>query len=543
MNRSHGRSAVAAAFSAALATLMLTTGGAARAATHGVGGRSDLVVHIEGGRVQGVATGSGFAFRGLPYAAPPVGNLRWRPPQPPVPWKGIRDASQYGASCPQPSQANLFDPPGPQSEDCLFLNVFTPSLRPNAKRPVLVWFHGGGFTDDGSLNYDGTKLAADGLVVVTVNYRLGALGFLAHPALASGPTASSGNYGLMDQQGALRWVRDNIPQFGGNPYDVTIAGQSAGGVSVLAHLVSPGSRGLFQRAIVESGAFALNQIPLANAEAFGEGFADEVGCSDQTAECLRHVPVSTLVGDFPAAAIPGVVDGKVLTQSIGSALASGHFAHVPLLDGVNQNEELLFVAGLGLAVSGGQFVSAPPPAADVTESEYESEIVSVLGVSASRASAIAARYPLAAFPAPYAGILALSTLLSDANFVCPALQVNSLVSGRVPTFGYEFDDGTAPPLFAGPGFFPIATHSSEIQYLFDQPNAPFATPLNPDQEALAATMRQAWANFAAAGNPTSAAVPWPAFNGTWDVLSLVEPQPQVDTAYAAAHNCSFWAAG
>jgi para-nitrobenzyl esterase len=525
---------------AALATLMLTSGGAT-AATHSAGARSDPIVHIDGGRVQGVAVGGGYAFRGLPYASPPVGNLRWRPPEPPVRWKGVRDASQYAASCPQ--ARSLFEPPGPQSEDCLYLNVSTSTLRRKAERPVLVWIHGGGFTQDGSLNYDGTKLAADGIVVVTINYRLGALGFLAHPALASRPGGPSGNYGLMDQQAALRWVQDNIAKFGGDPGDVTIAGQSAGGVSVLAHLVSPGSRGLFERAIVESGAFALNQIPLSSAEAFGESFADEVGCSDQTAECLRHVPVSTLVGDFPPAAIPGVVDGKVLTQSIGTALASGDFAHVPLINGVNQNEELIFVAGLGLAVSGGQFVLAPTPTATTTESEYESEIASVLGVSAARASAIAAQYPLAAFPAPYAAVLALSTLLSDANFACPALQVDNLVSGKAPTFAYEFDDGTAPPLFAGPGFFPIATHSSEIQYLFDQPNAPFAAALNPDQEALAASMRRAWANFAATGNPTSATDPWPAFNGTSDVLSLLEPQPQVDANFATAHNCSFWAAG
>jgi len=540
MNATRSRHALRAALCAALVALTVANAGAAAAGRRVAGAvvGAAPVVHIEGGTVQGVHVGGGYAFHGLPYAAPPVGSLRWRPPQPPVRWKGIRDASQYGASCPQPTEP-LFEPPGPQSEDCLFLNVSTPTLRPDAKRPVLVWFHGGGFTEDGSLNYDGTKLAADGLVVVTVNYRLGALGFLAHSALAVRPGGASENYGLMDQQAALRWVQDNIRRFGGDPHDVTIAGQSAGGVSVLAHLVSPESHGLFQRAIVESGAFALDQIPRTSAEAFGQSFADEVGCSDQTAACLRHVPVSTLVADFPTAAIPGVVDGKVLTQSIGSALAAGRFAHVPLLNGVNQNEELIFVAGLGLAVSGGTFVPAPAPGSGTSESEYEGEIASVLGVSAARASAIAARYPLSAFPLP---VLALSTLLSDANFVCPAVQVDNLISGKVPTFAYEFDDGTAPPIFTGP-FYPFATHSSEIQYLFDQPNAPYATPLNPDQETLAAGMRQAWANFAAGGDPASAAVPWPAFNGTSDVLSLVEPQPQVDTAYAASHNCSFWAAG
>src|SRR4029079_11715187 len=176
----------------------------------------------------------------------------------------------------------------------------------NAKRPVLVWIHGGGFTQDASRNYDGSKLAANGVVVVTINYRLGALGFLAHPALASRTGGSAGNYGLMDQQAALRWVRRNVAQFGGDPHNVTIAGQSAGGVSVLAHLVSRGSRGLFRRAIVESGSFALDQLPLAPRESAGTAFAAQAGCADQSAKCLRRLPVAELVDSFPGSAIPGV---------------------------------------------------------------------------------------------------------------------------------------------------------------------------------------------------------------------------------------------
>ena len=160
---------------------------------------------------------------------------------------------------------------------------------------MIVWIHGGGFTQDASRNYDGSKLAADGVVVVTINYRLGPLGFLAHPALAAQPGGPTGNYGLMDQQAALRWVQKNIDQFGGDKNNVTIAGQSAGGLSVLAHLVSHGSRGLFHRAIVESGAFALNQQSLASAETAGEAFAAKVGCADQTAACLRNLPVAALV--------------------------------------------------------------------------------------------------------------------------------------------------------------------------------------------------------------------------------------------------------
>jgi para-nitrobenzyl esterase len=527
--------ALACAGVTALALSVVATPAAAGSVGVASDSRVNPVVATHGGVVRGVAVAGRYAFRGLPYAAPPTGNRRWRPPQPPASWTGIRDATQYGPSCPQ--KPSLFVPPGPQSEDCLYLNVSTSTLHHNARRPVLVWIHGGGFTQDGALNYDGIKLAANGAVVVTINYRLGALGFLAHPALARRPGGPAGNYGLMDQQAALRWVEDNIARFGGDSNNVTIAGQSAGGVSVLAQLVSPGARGLFQRAIVESGAFALNQVPLAAAEAFGTSFANEVNCQDQTSACLRKVPVDTLVNTFPDAAIPGVVDGKVLTEPIGAALAAGHFARVPVINGINQNEELLFVAGLGLAVSNGMFVLAPTPTSD----NYESVIASVLGVSAARAAAIAAEYPFSAYPPP--GFFALSTVVSDANFACPALQVDRWTSTRVPTFAYEFDDGTAPPIFAGPGFPPVATHSSEIQYLFDQPNAPHATPLNADQEALAASMRRAWTNFAATGNPSAAAVPWPSINMSSNVLSLVQPQPQLVQNFAAVHHCAFWGVG
>src|SRR5262249_25808107 len=310
MNKSHARLALITGLGAALAALSLAASGGA-----GVRTGSSPIVTISGGAVRGVAVAGGYAFRGLPYAAPPIGDLRWRPPQPPDSWTDVRDASQFGPSCLQ--KPSLFAPPGPESEGCLYVNVSTPTLSADAARPVLVWIHGGGLTEDGALNYDGTKLAAAGAVVVTINYRLGALGFLAHPALASHPGGPAGNYGLMDQQAALRWVRSNIARFGGDPHNVTIAGESAGGRSVLAHLVSPGSRGLFQRAVVQSGAFALHQQSLADAESFGTSFATAVGCSDQTAACLRHAPLDTLLGAFPGAGIPGVVDGKVLPESIG----------------------------------------------------------------------------------------------------------------------------------------------------------------------------------------------------------------------------------
>jgi para-nitrobenzyl esterase len=489
-------------------------------------------VRTDDGAVRGITAGAVDEFLGLPYAAPPTGNLRWRPPARPAAWASVRDATQFGPSCPQ--QASPFAPPGPFSEDCLFLNVYTPTLggmNDQGGRPVLVWIHGGGLTQDAGRDYDGSKLAADGIVVVTINYRLGALGFLAHPALASRPGGPAGNYGLMDQQAALRWVQRNIAHFGGDPGNVTIAGQSAGGLSVLAQMVSPGARGLFQQAIVQSGTFALNQRPLATAEAADETFATAVGCPDQTAACLRNVPVSTLVNDF-GTEIPGVVDGSVLTQPIGTALASGQFARVPVINGITHDEELLFVDLLGITVSQGtNILLAGSP---FGPANYQANIAQALGVSAARAAAIATEYPLSAYPGR--PDIALSVLVSDASFACPALQVDRWTAARgVPTYAYQFNDDKAPGFSLG-----LATHGAELPYLFDMPNRPVT--LDPDQQALAASMRTDWASFAGTGNPSSRALPWPSFNGT-RVLSLVPLQSQVTTDFATAHHCSFWAAG
>jgi para-nitrobenzyl esterase len=435
---------------------------------------------------------------------------------------------------------NPYLPPGPISENCLYLNVYTPTSHSSSSsgggRPVLVWIHGGGLVQDGARNYDGSKLAADGTVVVTINYRLGALGFLAHPALASRPGGPAGNYGFMDQQAALRWVQRNIAQFGGDPHNVTIAGQSAGGLSVLAQLVSPGARGLFQRAIVQSGAFALTQQPLAAAEAAGEKLATAVGCTSQTARCLRGAPVSDLVNDF-GVEIPGVVDGSVLTQSIGTAIAHGQFARVPILNRITHDEEMIFVDALGIAVSGGTDV--PVPDRPVSSANYETNIASVLGVPDARAAAIAAEYPPGANPD-----LAFSTLVSDANFACPALQLDHWTSSRVPTYAYQFNDDNAPVNVAPPGVLPpIATHGTELPYLFDQPNAPHPAILSADQQALAASMRADWANFAARGDPSSRALPWSSFGHGAKVLSLVPMQSTVETDFSAAHHCAFWATG
>ena len=522
------RAAIFAVSAVTVAATALGVGAAGAAASPG-SGPANPIVHVDGGLVRGAGAAGVDSFLGLPYAAPPTGNLRWRPPRRRG-LGGVRDATTFGPSCPQ--APSPFAPPGPFSEDCLYLNVYTPAARSSfGGRPVLVWIHGGGLEQDGARNYDGTKLAADGTVVVTINYRLGALGFLAHPALASRPGGSAGNYGLMDQQAALRWVQRNIARFGGDPDNVTIAGQSAGGLSVLAQLVSPGARGLFQRAIVESGTFALNQQPLATAEAAGETFATAVGCPDQTAACLRNAPVSDLVAKF-GVEIPGVVDGSVLTQPIGTALARGQFARVPVINGITHDEELLFVDGLKLTVSQGTNMPLAAPL-DGSSANYQADIAQALGVSAERAAAIAAEYPLSAYPTRPDEVFSL--LVSDASFACPALQVDRWTAARgVPTYAYQFNDDKAPGFGLGQ-----ATHGAELPYLFDLPNTPVT--LDPDQQALAASMRADWASFAGTGDPSSRALPWPSFNGT-RVLSLVPLQSQVTTDFATAHHCSFWAA-
>ena len=522
------RAVLSAALAVSVAAAVLGAGAGVAAAAP-VSGSSGPVVRIGGGLVRGADNGGVSTFLGLPYAAPPTGNLRWRPPQPAAGWSGVRDATTFGPSCPQ--APGPFAPPGQFSEDCLYLNVYTPAARSSfGGRPVLVWIHGGGLEQDGARDYDGTKLAADGVVVVTINYRLGALGFLAHPALAS--HGAAGNYGLMDQQAALRWVQRNIARFGGDPGNVTIAGQSAGGLSVLAQMVSPGARGLFQRAIVQSGTFALNQRPLAVAEAAGKTFATAVGCADQSAACLRSAPVSDLVANF-GVEIPGVVDGAVLTQPIGTALARGQFARVPVINGITHDEELLFVDGLKLTVSQGTNIPLAAPL-DGSEATYEADIAQALGVSPARAAAIAAVYPLSANPTRPDEVFGLA--VSDASFACPALQVDRQTAARgVPTYAYQFNDDAAPGFGLGQ-----ATHGAELPYLFDLPNSPVV--LNAGQQALAASMRTDWVSFAGTGNPSSRALPWPSFNGT-RVLSLVPLQSQVTTDFAAAHHCSFWAAG
>lgn len=300
------------------------------------------VARLDTGRVEGVETGGVRAFLGLPYAQAPVGDLRWRAPRPAVSWKGVRPAAAFASACPQRGVSMPGEPPPKTSEDCLYLNVWTPakSTRP---LPVIVWIHGGGWTNGATSLplYAGDALPKRGVVVVSIAYRLGALGFLAHPALSAESGGSSGDYGLMDQVAALRWVRRNIAAFGGDPGNVTIAGQSAGAMSVSLLMASPDAKDLFHRAIAQSGgvfeplALATGYL-LAKAERDGAAFAEKQGAD--TAAQLRALPVEVLTAPDAARLGHPVIGARVLPLAPWDAYAAGRQARVPLLLGYNAEE-------------------------------------------------------------------------------------------------------------------------------------------------------------------------------------------------------------
>jgi para-nitrobenzyl esterase len=509
---------------------------------------SGPVVETEDGVFRGVATPTMNEFLGIRYAQAPTGELRWRPPRRPSPGPGVQDATQFGNHCPQPpSPFGLAS----ATEDCLFLNVFTPVRHGGdadneggegrGHRPVMVWIHGGALVVGESDDYNPQHLVDQGVVVVTVNYRLGALGFLAHPALsaeAADPdndgdqdhVAASGNYGIMDQQSALKWVRRNIEAFGGDPDNVTIFGESAGGLSTFSNLVSPKARGLFERAIIESGAYSLTLPSLATAEAQGTAFAAAEGCSSQTAACLRALTVLQVLAGENAGGYVTNVDGRVLPQSIDTALATGQFNRVPVMNGSNHDEWRLFVA-LDDVLAG----IIPTPA------NYPLLIAATLRIPVAATGPIVALYPPGA--TTLSTELALSALGTDAIFACPAHFASALTAQFVPTFAYEFSDENAPEDFLPFVGFPYgAAHASELQYLFNLRTAFPVTPLTTGQQQLADNMVEYWTEFAEKGNPNQHATPfWPFFSVAGDDMqSFVPPTPATEFNFFTAHKCAFW---
>jgi para-nitrobenzyl esterase len=461
---------------------------------------SGPVVRLSSGSLQGDKLGaSGAVFKGIPFAAPPVGRLRWRQPLPIVTWKGLRAAAQYGSACAQPDMRWNSSLVPTASEDCLYLNVWTPRLDRTAHLPVMVWIHGGAFAGGSGTDpmFDGGRLSARGIVLVTLNYRLGVLGFFSHPQLGAGLAAASGNFGLLDQIAALKWVHDNIMRFGGDPAAVAIFGQSAGGGSVLALLTSPLASGTFRSAIVESGA-TLSPRPattLAAARAIGEKFADRA-----TLGQLRTLSTKDLLlrwGAFTAGSPQGgaqarppiqagpIVDGYVLTQDPAAAFAAGREQKVPLIIGNNAREGFGAIPDARLAQIIREFYG--PDAAAVLP-EYR--------------------------PSPGTQYSALGTpanqWLTDTTFRCGAI----ITAGRhsatgAPVYSYQFEQSLPGHPEEG------AQHSFELPYVFGNllTEGVLGGAYSASDRALSDVMVGYWTNFAKGGDPNGPGLPaWPAFD-------------------------------
>ncbi len=441
------------------------------------------LVRVKGGLLEGEAVDDVVRFLGVPYAAPPVGALRWRPPQTARSWEGVRLADKMGALCIQPPDGG--DPgvgPGPMSEDCLTLNVWAPIDRGTAPLPVMVWIHGGGFNNGSGTAalYDGAALARRGVVVVTVNYRLGRLGFFDHPALAADRPEgdAAGNYGLMDVIAALEWVRDDIGAFGGDPARVTVFGESAGGAAVTRLMISPRARGLFHRAIVQSGLGRERAISLEEAGERGRLFASTLDLPGPvTAETLRAVeperfltpPPSYFGGDLP------MIDGQIVQDQVFEAFAAGKQAGTPLIIGTN-SAEFWWIRP-----------DDPSPYGMVDDALTGEE----------RGALVQAYGSQAAFEAD---------VISDMIFNEPARALARLHAGAGhATYLYRFDvvADAMPEPHDG------ATHASERPYVFDNLDQSSWAVTDRDQRA-ATVMADYWTTFAATGSPDGPCRPeWP----------------------------------
>ncbi|WP_394830397.1 carboxylesterase family protein [Pendulispora rubella] len=459
-------------------------------------------VAVDTGTLQGVpGPGETVAFLGIPYAAPPTGAWRWKPPRPAPSWEGVRVAGALGPSCPQPDRAEKIRkvvvtalggdvaaiPPqgpkgfGPTSEDCLSLNVFAPAFRAAEKRPVMVWIHGGSFAYERG-GEEAAILARRGVVVVTFNYRLGLLGFLAHPALTKeSPHHASGNYGLLDQIEALRWVQRNIAAFGGDPSRVTIFGHSAGADSVLMLAASPEARGLFRGAMAQSSSLGESQ-PLAVAEKDGAVIAESLGASSSDPlYALRAAPVERLLA--AQSGVEPVTDGWILPKPIPVAIAEGATDGVPLIVGATAKEWSIFAIH-------------SPPAKDV--SGYR-ELLRKAGES--HVNRLLALYPAARDEdVPAASI----RYLSDWDFVCPARFVASKRRGR--TWFYV---ASTPVSVGESGARYGAFHGSDVRMLFHDE---MGIPLGELAQRTGDAMQRYWTRFAISGDPNEPGLAaWPRY--------------------------------
>ena len=470
-------------------------------------------IHTQNGMVEGMASADGKVrvFEGIPFAAPPVGNLRWQPPQPPVSWEGVRKATSFGARCMQaPIYSDMiFRDPGP-SEDCLYLNVWTPADSASAKLPVMVWIYGGGFQAGASSEprQDGSKLAEKGVVVVSMNYRLGIFGFFAHPELAKeSPHHASGNYGLLDQAAAIAWVHNNIAAFGGDPGKVTIFGESAGSISVSAQMASPLSKNLIKRAIGESGAVFMltNQVtPLEQGEQQGAKFAAALGAT--SLEALRATPATKLLDEIQQQRATfrfwPIVDGYFFPEAPKAIYEAGKQAHVPLLAGWNTDEQ-----------PAAAFFGKEPK----TIESYRARMKTLYGEHADEMLRL---YPAEndAQLKESAGALASDRFIAYSTWKWVEEQMHT---GDSAVYNYHFEQ--APPQPEGKPSRG-AYHSADIEYVFetlDSKNLPWT---DADRK-LSDIMSSYWTNFAKNGDPNGSGLPeWPKYskNDRYEVMHLVE---------------------
>ena len=543
------RTALAATAAVAVALVLGLSGSAASAAPH-ARARADATACTTGTSVQtaegpvcGVTAGDVTSYLGIPYAAPPVGALRWRPPQPVTPWTSTLQATTPNASCPSPGFPPGSPPAAGTTEDCLQLKVQIPAgAKPGDKLPVMYELHGGGFLGEARTD-DGSNLVRTGNVVyVYVEYRLGVLGFLADKAL--GP--NSGDYGLQDQQAGLRWVQRNIARFGGNPGNVTIFGESAGGASTCDQVASPTAKGLFEHAISVSGFYNYQNnivwskadckstyFTEAQAQRVGARYAQKVGCGNATdvAACLRDVPVATLIeagGQFTEPTAGGtigpIINGTTLTMAPAKAFATGQVNHVDLISDVARDE---FNGGVYANTPGLHAVVADTPA------QYRALVRKQFG---AKASVVERLYPLDQYQSPFT---AYRTIMADSASVCPLLQVNRKLSTYIPVW-VDIDEDPDNP--AGENLtLPLGAQHSETNGIVHFPTAQ----LDPNQAALQTQLLLEWTHFARTGNPSAPHTrDWPRYSSPQHPVMLLQPADASVVVPAATvateHNCGFW---
>jgi para-nitrobenzyl esterase len=533
--------AAAAALVAGLTAAAVSGASAAHAAAPSCSAAT--TVQTKAGPVCGLTAGGITSYLDIPYAAPPTGSLRWKSPQPHAPWTTVYQATSAAPECPSPGFPPGSPPAAGTSENCLYLKVEVPAgAKPGEKLPVMYEVHGGGFLGT-ALTNDGDNLVNSGKVVyVFANYRLGILGFLADNALGS----HSGDYGIQDQQFGLRWVQQNIARFGGNPGDVTVFGESAGGASTCIQVASPTARGLFEHAISVSGFYNYQDNIVwskadckstfyteAQAQQVGAQFAKKVGCGNvaNVAACLRKVPAATLVEDGgqytePTAGgtIGPIVNGTTLTMSPARAFATGHVNHVTLISDVGRDE---FNGGVY-----GNTTGLPVVVAD-TAAQYRQLVQEQFGRLAPTVERL---YPLSQYQSPYT---AYRTIMADSASVCPMLQTNQELSRYIPVYVDINTDADNP---AGEDLtLPLGAQHSGTNGLVHFPTAQ----LDANQAALQSQLLAEWTHFARTGNPSAPHTPaWARYSGRQHPVMLLQP---ADTSMvtpeafvAAQHNCGFW---